>query len=229
MTQQGVSESSSAKLGVSSAGCAGRSGAAEPRGGAARVDRLHGLALGDRDIARDGDGGGDDDDGMTKRAGSRPPRGARRRLRRRRHLGASRPCTPVQRSRRSRPRSRPGEYADVRSALLSALPRARTYGLPRLMRRAHGHVVVGTVVIAAPLTQLLLEALQHSCATTIPRRVFAATDGSAARVECAAAERARAVARAVCVDDDALKATQLAGSARPPWTQLAGSAPGGGS
>ena len=33
------------------------------------IDRLHGLALGDRDIARDGDGGGDDDDGDDEARG----------------------------------------------------------------------------------------------------------------------------------------------------------------
>jgi len=96
-------------------------------------------------------------------------------------------------------------YADVRSAVVSALPRgedAADFLVSCVEHTAASSSAPSSV--AAPLTQLLLEALQHSCATTTPRRVFATTDGSATRVECATARTraAKLVARAVCVDDD---------------------------
>ena len=111
-------------------------------------------------------------------------------------------------------------YADVRSAVVSALPRGED--VADFLVSCVEHMATSSSApssIAAPLTQLLLEALQHSCATTIPRRVFAATDGSATRVECAAARTraAKLAARAVCVvHDDDDDENDTAGGIDPP-------------
>jgi len=172
------------------------------------IDRLHGLALGDRDIARDGDGdGGDDDDGDDEARGIASAAGS---------PSAADATSPTSaRLARVPPGAavaalaaafEAGErYADVRSAVVSALPRgedAADFLVSCVEHTAASSSAPSSV--AAPLTQLLLEALQHSCATTTPRRVFATTDGSATRVECATARTraAKLVARAVCVDDD---------------------------
>ena len=170
------------------------------------IDRLHGLALGDRDIARD-DGGGDDDDGDDEARGIASAAGS---------PSAAATTSPTSaRLARVPPGAavaalaaafEAGErYADVRSAVVSALPRGED--VADFLVSCVEHMATSSSApssVAAPLTQLLLEALQHSCATTTPRRVFAATDGSATRVECAAARTraAKLVARAVCVDDD---------------------------
>ena len=63
MTQQEFPESLSASLDVLQSGMRGSFRGSPSRAAVQRViDRLHGLALGDRDIAREGDGGGGDDD-----------------------------------------------------------------------------------------------------------------------------------------------------------------------
>ena len=89
------------------------------------IDRLHGLALGDRDIARDGDGGGDDDDGddeargIASAAGS--PSAAATTSPTSAHLARVPPGAAVAALAAA---FEAGErYADVRSAVVSALPR----------------------------------------------------------------------------------------------------------
>ena len=174
------------------------------------IDRLHGLALGDRDIAREGDGGGGDDDdedgddrarGIASAAGS--PSAAATTSPTSARLAHVPPGAAVAALAAA---FEAGErYADVRSAVVSALPRGEN--VADFLVSCVEHMATSSSApssVAAPLTQLLLEALQHSCATTTPRRVFAATDGSATRVECAAARTraAKLAARAVCVDDD---------------------------
>ena len=156
------------------------------------IDRLHGLALGDRDIAREGDGGGGDDDedgddqarGIASAAGS--PSAAATTSPTSAHLARVPPGAAVAALAAA---FEAGErYADVRSAVVSALPRGED--VADFLVSCVEHTATSSSApssVAAPLTQLLLEALQHSCATTTPRRVFAATDGSATRVECAAA------------------------------------------
>ena len=192
------------------------------------IDRLHGLALGDRDIARD-DGGGDDDDGDDEARGIASAAGS---------PSAAATTSPTSaRLARVPPGAavavlaaafEAGErYADVRSAVVSALPRGED--VADFLVSCVEHMATSSSApssVAAPLTQLLLEALQHSCATTTPRRVFAATDGSATRVECAAARTraAKLVARAVCVDDDNVK-DDTAGGIGPPTVDTAGGIP----
>ena len=188
------------------------------------IDRLHGLALGDRDIAREGDGGGGDDDedgddqarGIASAAGS--PSAAATTSPTSARLAHVPPGAAVAALAAA---FEAGErYADVRSAVVSALPRGEN--VADFLVSCVEHMATSSSApssVAAPLTQLLLEALQHSCATTTPRRVFAATDGSATRVECAAARTraAKLAARALCVvvdDDDDEKDT--AGGIDPP-------------
>ena len=189
------------------------------------IDRLHGLALGDRDIAREGDGGGGDDDedgddqarGIASAAGS--PSAAATTSPTSARLAHVPPGAAVAALAAA---FEAGErYADVRSAVVSALPRGEN--VADFLVSCVEHMATSSSApssVAAPLTQLLLEALQHSCATTTPRRVFAATDGSATRVECAAARTraAKLAARALCVvvDDDDDDENDTAGGIDPP-------------
>ena len=167
------------------------------------VEQLLDLALGDADVA--GDGGGDDG-GAEGRVGSSSDTT--------RSSAAATTSSPSSVGLADVPPSRAvaalaaafesGErYADVRSAVVSALPTgedAADFIVACVEHMATSapcaSVAPGT---AAPLTQLLLEALHHSCATTTSRRVYAATEDAATRVECPAARKraANLVAHAV--------------------------------
>ena len=167
------------------------------------VEQLLDLALGDADVA--GDGGGDDGDAEGRVGSSSDTT---------RSSAAATTSSPSSVGLADVPPSRAvaalaaafesGErYADVRSAVVSALPTgedAADFIVACVEHMATSapcaSVAPGT---AAPLTQLLLEALHHSCATTTSRRVYAATEDAATRVECPAARKraANLVAHAV--------------------------------
>ena len=169
------------------------------------VEQLLDLALGDADVA--GDGGGDDGDAEGRDGSSCSSDTTN-------SSAAATTSSPSSVGLADVPPSRAvaalaaafesGErYADVRSAVVSALPTgedAADFIVACVEHMATSapcaSVAPGT---AAPLTQLLLEALHHSCATTTSRRVYAATEDAATRVECAAARTraANLVAHAV--------------------------------
>ena len=98
------------------------------------------------------------------------------------------------------------KYADVRAAVVAALPRVRhpaRFALACVERLAARRDDVSETIgtspgsSSAPVVQLLLESLGQACAVTAPRPAFAALDVAATRVEdpVARAAAARILAR----------------------------------
>ena len=123
------------------------------------------------------------------------------------------------------------KYADVRAAVVAALPRVRhpaRFALACVERLAARRDDVSETIgtspgsSSAPVVQLLLESLGQACAVTAPRPAFAALDVAATRVEdpVARAAAARILARVLrdalldfgrddLRDDDAARAPSL--------------------
>ena len=92
------------------------------------------------------------------------------------------------------------KYADVRAAVVAALPRVRhpaRFALACVERLAARRDDGSESSSSAPVVQLLLESLGQACAVTAPRPAFAAVDAAATRVEdpVARAAAARILAR----------------------------------
>ena len=92
------------------------------------------------------------------------------------------------------------KYADVRAAVVAALPRVRhpaRFALACVERLAARRDDGSESSSSAPVVQLLLESLGQACAVAAPRPAFAAVDAAATRVEdpVARAAAARILAR----------------------------------
>ena len=117
------------------------------------------------------------------------------------------------------------KYADVRAAVVAALPRVRhpaRFALACVERLAARRDDVSETIgtspgsSSAPVVQLLLESLGQACAVTAPRPAFAALDAAATRVETPSrAPPPRASSRASSATPSSISAATTSATTTP--------------